>query len=321
MTTSPLEKQSKRIMLAPMEGVVDAYMRDFLTQIGGYDRCVSEFIRVVDQTYPRHVFTRFCPELRRGGRTQSGTPVYIQLLGSDITAMARNARKAAKLGALGIDINFGCPSKTVNQRDGGSVVLRQPKRVGKILAAVREAVPIDTPVTAKIRLGFEHGEDFSALIDAVAGSGVDELCVHARTKKQGYKPPAYWHRVAEASDKLSIPVIVNGEIWSGSDAQTARSQSHCRDIMLGRGAIACPDLARQIRAADNGENYTPLPWQYIGEKVLEQALIIHDDISRYAGSRTKQWLRYLETHYGEAAALFERIKRCKTVDEMVAIWE
>ncbi len=306
-----------KIMLAPMEGVVDAPMRDLLTQIGGYDLCVTEFIRVVDNTYPRHVFHRFCPELATGGRTATGVPVHIQLLGSNPDAMARNARKAAKLGALGIDINFGCPSKTVNQRDGGSAVLREPARVAGILRAVRDAVPADTPVSAKIRLGYEHADDFSAIIAAIKSSGIDELCVHARTKKHGYKPPAYWSRVAEARQALSIPVIINGEIWTPADAQQARRESTCQDIMLGRGAVAYPDLARHIRAEAAGQPYTPMAWEVIGDKVYQQALSLHQTLPRYAGMRTKQWLRYLSEHYPEAQATFARIKRCKRVDEMV----
>lgn len=308
-----------RIMLAPMEGVVDAPMRDFLTQIGGYDRCVTEFVRVIDNTYPRHVFTRFCPELKTAGRTAAGIPVFVQLLGSDPDAMARNARKAAQMGALGIDINFGCPSKTVNNRDGGSAVLREPLRVGLILSAVRDAVPVDTPVTAKIRLGYDHDEDFSAIIAAVKSSGVDELCVHARTKKHGYKTPAYWSRVVEAREKLSIPVIINGEIWHSEHARQAQDESTCDDIMLGRGGISRPDLALQIRADSAGEAYTPLAWESIWEKVREQAIILHDIQPKYAGMRTKQWLRYLGLGYPEANQVFETIKRCQRVDDMLQV--
>lgn len=307
-------------MLAPMEGVVDAPMRDFLTHIGGYDRCVTEFIRVVDQTYPRHVFTRFCPELLNGGKTTAGIPVYIQLLGSDTTAMARNARKAAKLGALGIDINFGCPSKTVNQRDGGSVILREPQRVTTILTAVRDAVPIDTPVTAKIRLGFEHAENFSAIIEAVKASNINELCVHARTKKHGYHPPAYWSRVAEAQEKLTIPVIINGEIWTPDDARKACQQSHCQDIMLGRGGIARPDLALHIRAQLMNLPYTPMLWESVWEKVQQQAMMLHRIMPKYAGTRTKQWLRYLCRNYPEAHLAFTQVKHCKRADEMSDYW-
>ena len=129
-----------RIVLAPMQGVIDAPMRARLTSLGGYDRCVTEFVRVSGSRLPERVFLRLCPELHEGGCTPSGTPVYVQLLGSDPTALAANACRAAALGAPGIDLNFGCPAKTVNRSEGGSVLLREPARVTGIVAAVREAV-------------------------------------------------------------------------------------------------------------------------------------------------------------------------------------
>ena len=113
-----------RIMLAPMEGVTDFHMRKILTSVFSYDRCVTEFVRVTTGLYPDKVFLRYCPELINGGVTDAGVPVYVQLLGSDCKAMADNAKRLVELGAPGIDINFGCPAKTVNRHGGGSALLR-----------------------------------------------------------------------------------------------------------------------------------------------------------------------------------------------------
>jgi len=106
------------VSLAPMEGVIDSPMRRLLTDIGGYDRCVTEFVRVTDVLLPERVFFRICPELAEGCRTASGTPIFVQLLGGQADALAVNAVRAAELGAAGIDLNFGCPAKTVNRSDG-----------------------------------------------------------------------------------------------------------------------------------------------------------------------------------------------------------
>ena len=95
--TAPLQP---RLILAPMEGVVDAVMRDQLTRIGGYERCVTEFVRVSQTLLPKRVFIRYSPELQNGGHTSSGVPVYLQLLGSDPELMAANAHRAALLGHL-----------------------------------------------------------------------------------------------------------------------------------------------------------------------------------------------------------------------------
>ena len=90
-----------------MEGVVDFQMRQLLTNIGSFDRCITEFIRITNTLLPARVFQRYCPELNQDSRTSNGTPVFVQLLGGDPLMMAANARRAAELGCAGIDVNFG----------------------------------------------------------------------------------------------------------------------------------------------------------------------------------------------------------------------
>ena len=134
--------KTDRVILAPMEGVVDWVMRDVLTRIGGIDLCVTEFIRVTDQLLPTHAIQKDCPELLNAScRTNSGTPVLVQLLGGKPEWMAQNAALAIELGAPGIDINFGCPAKTVNRHDGGAALLKDPRRIFDVVSAVRSAVP------------------------------------------------------------------------------------------------------------------------------------------------------------------------------------
>ena len=138
-----------------MEGVIDFAMREILTGLGGYDHAVTEFIRINDHLLPNKTFYKYAPELLHGGNIKSGTPVYIQLLGQHPNLMAENARRAFDLGATGIDLNFSCPAKTVNNHKGGSILLREPDTVNKIVTAVRAAVPNKTPVSVKMRLGYD----------------------------------------------------------------------------------------------------------------------------------------------------------------------
>ena len=178
-----------------MEGVVDAVMRDQLTRLGGYERCVTEFVRVSQTLLPKRVFIRYSPELQQGGATASGTPVFLQLLGSDPDLMAANAERAAQLGAPGIDLNFGCPAKTVNRSQGGAALLRSPDLIRSICELVRERVPHVIPVTAKIRLGYDTDENFEEILGALSAVALTEVTIHARTRRQGYRPPAHWHRL------------------------------------------------------------------------------------------------------------------------------
>ncbi|MCP8899147.1 tRNA dihydrouridine synthase [Gilvimarinus xylanilyticus] len=306
-----------RIHLAPMEGVVDYLVRDMLTQVGGIDQCVTEFVRVVDQPLPRRVFRRICPELENGCRTPARTPVKLQLLGGQPDPVAENARRAVRAGALSIDLNFGCPAKTVNKSDGGACLLQTPSRVFAIVEAVRQAVPDDIPVSAKIRLGFADRSSYLENAMACQEGGADELVVHARSKVDGYKPPAYWDYIGRIKQRLSIPVIANGEIWSVADYLNCRTQSGCDDVMLGRGLLACPDLPLQIKAHLRGESYRAMSW-------LEACELLHDYYRtsfpiyplKHAGNRIKQWLMYLQFHYPQAKAFFEAIKRERDPDAL-----
>jgi tRNA-dihydrouridine synthase C len=162
--------------------------------------------------------------------------------------MAENAAAIAALGPDGIDLNFGCPAKTVNRHGGGSALLVDPELLARIVAAVRRAVPAALPVSAKMRLGYE---DASLAVDcarALAESGASELVVHARTKADGYRPPAYWERIPAIREAVRVPVVANGEIWTVADAERCRRVSGCEALMLGRGMVVDPGLALAIRA-------------------------------------------------------------------------
>jgi len=307
-----------RLMLAPMEGVIDHVMRELLTSLGGVDRCVTEFVRVTDRLLPPRVFHRLCPELSSGGTTASGVPVYLQLLGGRAAVLADNAARAAELGAPGIDLNFGCPAKTVNRSDGGAILLREPQRVHAIVAAVRGAVPAPIPVTVKTRLGYEDRALFLDIVAGIEAAGATELTIHARTKRHGYKPPAYWDAIAEARQLLTLPIIANGEIWSIDDALRCRTITGCDDLMLGRGALCRPDLPRLIAAATaSGDSRESLHWAEITPllaKFFEQNLQHYD--THNAGNPLKQWLVYLRGYFPQAALLFEQVKRLRNPEDI-----
>lgn len=265
-----------QLLLAPMEGLLDFALRDTLTRVGqgpgvvgdgathahpsGIDRCVSEFIRITDTLLPARAFIRTMPELLTGGRTLAGVPVRGQLLGSDPTLLAENAARLAELGSHGVDLNFGCPAKVVNRHGGGSALLDDPELVHRIVAAVRRAVPVGVPVSAKMRLGFndDHRAEDNAL--AIEAAGASEIVVHARTKAHGYRPPAYWERIADLRAEVKLPLVANGEIWTVDDALRAQAASGCTSLMLGRGMVADPGLALAIRAALASTQAPAAPW-------------------------------------------------------------
>lgn len=305
-----------RIVLAPMEGLADVHLRRLITAQGGFDWVVSEFVRVVDLPYPDRVFHNICPELKQGGRTLSGTPVRVQLLGNHLESMAINAQRAIALGSHGVDINFGCPSKTVNRSMGGAILLKEPDTLYRVVSAVRAALPRSVVVSAKMRLGYD---DTSLMLDnaaAIEQAGADELTVHARTRMQGYAPPAHWDELGRIRSHIKIPLIANGDICSVDDYHRCVNAAGTADVMLGRGAIRLPTLANQIRANQHAvakwSDITPLLrtfWQEI-TKVLPP---------RDCVGRVKQWVNYLRQLHPEAEVLWRTIREERSSQNMNAL--
>lgn len=294
------------ISIAPMEGVVDWIVRDLLTRIGGIDRAVTEFVRVTDRVLPEHVFFRYCPELKTGGKTAAGVPVFVQLLGGKPEWIAENAKVAEAIGAPGIDLNFGCPAKTVNRHDGGASLLQNPHRLFDVISAVKAAVQV--PVTAKVRLGFENKDLHLDIAKACSDAGAAVLTIHARTKKEGYIPPAHWQYIAHMREVVNIPILANGEIWNIKDYDTCAQITGVADVALGRGLVGCPDLALQIKHGAH-----PMTWTEVRQRYLLPffAMSLEDRGAAFAVARVKQLLKFLSRRFPEAKELFEQIKTFK----------
>ncbi len=315
-----------RILLAPMEGMLDCVLRDILTRIGGVDSCVSEFIRVTNTLLPKRAFVRVIPELLNGGRTLAGVPVLGQLLGSDPICLADNAAQLASLGPAGIDLNFGCPAKVVNRHGGGAMLLQDPELLHRIVAEVRRAVPPGMNVSAKMRLGYMDDSRAEECAQAIADGGASSIVVHARTKAHGYRPPAYWDRIADVRASVKIPIVANGEIWTVDNALRCREASGCRDIMIGRGIVADPGLAWAIRSRDQAEGCTQasqftvlrqVDWRVIAPLLQDfWNLVKPRVIPKHRAGRLKQWLNLMRRRYPEAQALFSALR---TMNDSVAV--
>lgn len=295
-----------------MEGVIDALTRELLTIEEGLDWTVTEFVRVVDARLPPRVFHRHCPELHQPRvATPSGVPVHLQLLGADPEALAANARQAVRLGATGLDMNFGCPAKTVNRHDGGASLLRDPARVQRAVAAVVRAAEGRIPVTAKVRLGFADRRLALACAQAAEAGGAHHLVVHARTRDEGYRPPAHWEWIARIRSRLAIPVIANGDIWTLEDYWKARSLSGCRDVMLGRGVLADPRLPQRIRHWQRtGERLPDTPWAARAAILTAYAERRRASLpDKVVVALLKQWLNQMRSRDAEAARRFAALRR------------
>ncbi len=304
-----------RLFLAPMEGVTDWAMRDLLTSLGGIDQCVTEFLRITDTLMPHSVFEKNCPELKTNSCTRAGTPVFVQLLGGKAEPLALNAARAAEMGALGVDLNFGCPAPTVNRHDGGASLLKSTNRLFEIVKTVRAAVPKGVPVTAKIRLGFDDPSQCLENAKAIEEAGATWLTVHCRTKTDGYKPPAYWEWIAKIQAVTKIPLVTNGEIWTLEDFAKCQKAAQTESYMIGRGALRDPHLFRKIK-----EREERVPGTFSPQKVPGTFFSVRELVPRFyessvdyanegfAVARTKGWLKQLSLSDPAFGAIFEEVK-------------
>ena len=301
-----------------MEGVLDPLMRQMLTKNKHIDYCTTEFVRVTDKLLPKHVFYRYAPELRDDSRTQSKTPVLVQLLGGKPDWMAENAKRAKDLGAYGIDLNFGCPAKTVNRHDGGATLLKDPSRLFDTISKIKNTLGQDFHVSAKVRLGFDNKNLVTDIAKACFESGADWMTVHARTKEEAYKPPAHWEfiKLMKENTPKDFCIFANGDIWSLEKYKECVEKSLCKDVMIGRGLLRNPFLAEEIKS--NKE----LNYKVKEEKTLT---LIREYLTKGAQvygetkalNRVKQWLRICTyPEHPRFKKIFELAKRARSTLEI-----
>lgn len=309
------------LVLAPMDGITDPAMRDFQGTFGSFSYAVTEFIRVSVVALPSKVFRRDVPELSTGGKTLSGLPVQIQILGGDPEKMAATAVSAVKAGATSIDINFGCPAPTVNRNDGGASLLKDPCRLREIVHEVRQAVPKSVAVSAKLRLGWDTIESIHENAAMAAEGGASWLTIHARTRVQGYQPPVFWPSIGKVQSDLGLPIVANGDIWTFEDFLQCRDETGSEHFMIGRGALANPSLSMQIAQELGIFKGKSLEWDWVTLLRGMAKLSDHyaDRPSRKSIFRLKQWLKLAST-YGDFRH-FDAIKHCVTLEEFFPILE
>lgn len=223
-------------MLAPMEGVTEPCFRGLVlarndaTRLGG---AFTEFVRVSDRLLPDRVLEQHL------GTERFDTPVGLQLMGADADIVAQTAQRAVACGAPLVDLNFGCPARGAIRGCAGSAVLRDPSQLEALTAAVVRAVG-ETPVTAKIRAGYDDDSLLEELARAAEAAGARMLTVHCRTRAEHYTPEVRWERIARAVAAVSIPVCGNGGVADHADLERMRAETGCRFVMVGHGALRDP---------------------------------------------------------------------------------
>ena len=225
----------------------------------------------------------------------------------------------AWLGAYGIDLNFGCPAKSVNRHDGGATLLKDPQRIFNIISYMKAHLPPNLPLTAKVRLGFSDKSKCLDIAKAVDSAGATRLTIHARTKTEGYKPPAHWEFIAKMKSVVTTAeVVANGDLWTYQDFVNCQKITGCSSFALGRPAIAKPGLANEIKTYLKFKSHSELSWSDLTKTHLpcfiNRCLKLKGE--RFAIARTKQWVKFLSQEYPDAAKSFEVIKTSQCLDKL-----
>lgn len=301
------------LVLAPMQAVTNLPFMKVIQKMGGPDYYVTEYFRVHALYHLEKKILRSITE------NTTGKPIYAQLIGQDIEALIRICKELEPHPIAGIDLNLGCPAPVVYRKDAGGGLLRKPEHMERIIAAMRDAIP--GKFTVKTRVGFEHEDEFSELLEIFNRHDIDTLTIHGRTVKERYQTPVHTNCIQRAVEQMHCPVIANGNVVDTSTAQGMMQKTQAAGLMIGRGAIRNPWLFDQIRASYAGEKPKVITRKDLHSYIME----LYEEIAFYAPNfdetkhvqRMKKYLTYISQGVDEA---FEfQIRRTKTAPEFMHI--
>lgn len=262
------------VSLAPMAGVTDIPFRLQVKAFGGR-YCVSEMVASDALSRERRDM------VRRAAGAGSLSPLVIQLAGREAHWMTVGAKLAEEAGAAVVDINMGCPAKSVTSGSSGSALMREPEHALRLIEATVQATSL--PVTLKMRLGWDSGSLNAAdIAQRAEAAGVRMIVVHGRTRCQFFTGAADWSAIAPVVRAVKIPVIANGDIATAADARRAMALSGAAGVMIGRAAQGKPWLAGAIERAlrGGGDEIGPEP-----SALLDSLLALYDETLSFYGAQ------------------------------------
>jgi len=289
------------VVLAPMEGITDSPCRRISRLVSPDAVLFTEFTSARGLLHGNErtwKMVHFEPEER---------PLVVQIFGSSPEDMAAAAREVeARLRPDGIDINFGCPVRKVTGRGEGCGLMRDPARAALVVRATKDALHA-TPLSAKIRLGWERREEAVPFALALEEAGADLVTVHGRLRKERPRDPADWEAIARVKRALRVPVIGNGDIASGADARRRIEESGVDGVMIARAAMGNPWVLAEIVAALRGEPSPEAPG--IDEKI--RLILRHLDLN-IAHHGDRRGVLAMRAHFGDYFSGFPGAKELRT---------
>lgn len=293
------------LILAPMDGYSDYPFRALCRTLGSA-MSYTEFVNAADVLQrPAYIATKL-------HFTEAERPVTFQLYGDNPQQLLEAALRVRERNPDILDVNMGCPAKTVSQRGAGVGLMRTPEKIAQIFNLLTRH--LDLPITGKMRLGWdEDSRNYLQIARIVEENGGAALAVHGRTKQQGYTGSADWEAIGEVAHTLKIPVIGNGDVADPQGARLARQTSGCAAVMVGRAAMSNPWIFSGLRR----EQVSPQQVQAILERHLEMNLTFYGTPRGLILFR-KFAIRYLSP-YPLPRELRQTLLTCESPDEFLAL--
>ncbi len=299
--------------LAPMQDVTDLAFMRVVAHYGAPDYFFTEFFRVHAQSRPeKHI-------LRSIDENTTGRPVFAQLIGEDLAHLARTATELLKHPVAGIDLNLGCPAPKVYKKNVGGGLLREPAKIGEILATLRAVVP--GLFTVKMRIGFDDTANFERILDLANENRVDLLSVHGRTVKEMYRSEVHYDFIGQAVRHARCPVLANGNIISAFRAATVLRDTGAFGVMIGRHAIRNPWIFRQCREQFSGQTVTIVKLADVREYVERLYRATQTDVipERAHVNKMKKYLNFVGQGVDASGSFLHDMRRAESEAELFAI--
>ena len=296
-----------------MQDVTDLAFMRVVAHYGAPDYFFTEFFRVHAHSRPeKHI-------LESIDENTTGRPIFAQLIGEDLGHLARTAEELLRHNVAGIDLNLGCPAPKVYKKNVGGGLLREPEKVGEILALLRATVP--GLFTVKMLIGFDGTENLDRLLELINEHRVDLLSVHGRTVKEMYRSEVHYDFIAHAVSRVKCPVLANGNVTSAARAGAILDTTRAAGVMIGRHAIRNPWIFRQCREQFEGQPVTRLVLrdarEYIERLYREtQSPIVPE---RYHVNKMKKYLNFVGQSVDPNGAFLHDMRRTQTEAELFSI--
>jgi nifR3 family TIM-barrel protein len=219
------------VILAPMDGYSDWPFRSLCRELGSA-MSYTEFIKV------EKILSRSKQPAKRMYFTEAERPITFQIYGDNPDMILKAALQIQEFNPDVIDVNMGCPAKTIADRGAGVGMMLTPIKIARMFRKLVKNLRV--PVTGKIRLGWERNKNYKLIARIVEEEGGSLIAIHGRTKEQRYTGNADWDAIAEVKSLVKIPVIGSGDVRKVADIERMKRHTNCDAVMIGRGAIPNP---------------------------------------------------------------------------------